>query len=134
MGWKKDKSEQRVKRIAASIGDIEITDLTREMNLANVKLRKPKRIHGVHLYLQPTNEKQLIEELLSCDDIDAAKAILRRVHIYERETGRIIRDFDAAQIHFQGIRLHALTYRPIGDQAKAVAQAVLMAAAIDLSA
>ena len=134
MGWKKDKSEQRVNRIAEGIGEIEIADLTREMNLANVKLRKPKRIHGVHLYLQPTNEKQLVEELLSCEDIGAAKAILRRVHIYEREAGRIIRDFDAAQIHFQGVRLHALTYRPVGDQEQVVARAVLMAAAIDLAA
>ena len=134
MGWKKDTSEQRVKRIVESIGEIEISDLTREMNLANVKLRKPKRIHGVHLYLQPTNEKQLIEELLSCDDVDAARAILRRVHLYEREAGRIIRDFNAAQIHFQGTRLHALTYRPVGDQAQVVARAVLMAAAIDLAA
>ena len=134
MGWKKDTSQQRVRSIAESIGEIEITDLTREMNLANVKLRKPKRIHGVHLYLQPTNEKQLIEELLSCEDVAAARAILRRAHLHEREVGRIIRDFDAAQIHFQGIRLHALTYRPIGDQEQAVARAVLMAAAIDLAA
>lgn len=134
MGWKKYTSEKRIERIAENIGEIEISDLTREMNLANVELRKPKRIRGVHLYLQPTNEKQLIEELLSCGDVDAAKAIVRRVHLYERETGRIIRDFDAAQIHFQGIRLHALTYRPVGDQAEVVARAVLMAAAIDLAA
>ena len=134
MGWKKDTSKKRIERLAESIGEIEIGELTREMNLANVKLRKPKRIRGVHLYLQPTNEKQLIEELLSCEDVDAAKAILRRVHLFERETGRIIRDFDAAQIHFQGIRLHALTYRPVGDQGQVVARAVLMAAAIDLAA
>jgi len=134
MGWKKNTSQKRIERIAENIGTIEIGDLTREMDLANVKLRKPKRVRGVHVYLQPTNEKQLIEELLSCEDIDAAKEILRRVHLYERETGRIIRDFDAAQIHFQGIRLHALTYRPVGDQAQVVARAVLMAAAIDLAA
>jgi hypothetical protein len=134
MGWNRDISAKRVQAIAERIGQIEISDLTREMNLSNVKLRQPKRIDGVHLYLGPANEQQLIDELLSVEDTEAARAILRRVHLYQRETGRIIKDFDAARIHFQGMRLHALTYRPVGDQQEVVGRAVVMALAFDLAA
>jgi len=132
MGWKKDVSKARVKRIAESVGTVEISDLRKEMKLSNVALRKPKRIEGVHLYIGPRNEKELVDELLSAEERAAARTILRRVHLYQREVGRIIGDFDAAQVHFQGTRLHALVYRPVGDQEEVVARAVSMALAIEL--
>lgn len=95
-------------------------------------LGRPKRIRGVHLYQGLANEHRLIDELLDADDRDAARAPVRRVHLLQREVARIVEDFDAAQIHFQGARLHALTYRPVSDEAEIVGRAVTMACAIDL--
>ena len=134
MGWTKETSRERVSGIANRIGDVEISDLTREMDLENVTLRRPKRIRGVHLYLGPSNEKRLVDDLLSVDQTDEARRILRRLHLFQRESGRIVRDFDAAQVHFQGARLHVLTYRPVGDQEEIAVRAVSMAFAIDLAA
>lgn len=132
MAWKKEKSRERIERIAEGIPEIAISDLTREMNLENVTLGRPKRIRGVHLYQGLANEQRLIDDILDAEDQDAARAPVRRVHLLQREVARIVRDFDAAQVHFQSTRLHALTYRPVSDEAEIVGRAVTMACAIDL--
>lgn len=133
MTWNKERSLARVRARFDEVGTIEVTDLTKTMNLEHVKLRQPKRIEGIHVYLGPSNEVQLIDDL-SEDDPDAARGILRRIHLYQRELGRIVTDFDAVQVHFQGLRLHALNYRPVGDQRKVVSQGVVMALAAALAA
>jgi hypothetical protein len=134
MAWNYDNSKARVERIANDIGEVEITDLTKQMDLGNVKLRQPKRIRGAHLYVEPTNQKQLVDERLDLDDPASARRVARQLHFHEREAGRILRDFGLDQIHFQGARLHALGYRPVGDAAEVIARTVLGAAAIDLAA
>ena len=134
MSWDKDKSIQRVRGIADRIGSIEITDLQRQMNLDNVTLGKPKRIKGVHVYSAITNEAAHITDALDVADQDAAKPALRAVHLWQRELTRVVcTDFDAAKVHFQGTRLHALVYRPVGDMAQVAARAVAMVHAIELT-
>jgi hypothetical protein len=132
MAWNIDTSRDRIETIANSIPEIEISDLGRQMNFDNVTLARPKRITGVHTYVAVTNDQRLVDELLDAGDQEAAKAPVRRLHLYQREIARIVADFNAAQVHFQGSRLHALTYRPCGDHPEIVARALTMACAIDL--
>jgi len=132
MPWNIDKSRDRIARVAAAIPEIVISDLTREMTLGNVRLATPKRITGVHSYVALANEQRLVDDLLDVDDHDAAKSAARRLHLYQRATGRTADAFGAARIHFQGSRLHALTYRPFSDHAEIAARSVATALATDL--
>lgn len=109
MAWTIDNSRARIARIAAAIPAIQISDLTREMTLSNVKLAKPKRITGIHSYIALANEQRIVDDLLDVDDHKAAKLAARRLHLYQRALGRTADTFGAARIHFQGSRLHSVT-------------------------
>lgn len=134
MSWNKDRSAERIKKIDARIPAIEVSRLERKMNLDNVTLGKPKIVEGVHIYSAVANEAGHITDLLDPSDQDAAKPPVRAVHLWQRELGRIVcKDFDAAKIHCQGTRLHALVYRPVGNAVEVVSRAVALAHAIDLT-
>lgn len=132
MPWNTDTSRQRIARIAAAVPEIVISDLTRGMTLENVKLANPKRITGVHGYIALANEQRLVDDLLSVDDHEPARRAARLLHLYQRATGRTADAFGAARVHFQGSRLHALTYRPFSDHAEIAARSVAMTLAVDL--
>jgi hypothetical protein len=132
MAWTIENSQGRIARIAAAIPKIQISDLTREMTLSNVKLATPKRITGIHSYIALANEQRIVDDLLDVDDHKAAKRAARRLHLYQRAVGRTADTFGAARIHFQGSRLHSLTYRPFSDHAEIAARSVAMALAADL--
>lgn len=131
MPWNTAKSRDRIARLADAIPEIVIGNLTREMTLENVKLANPKRITGVHSYVGLANEQRLVDEFLGIDDTDAAKRAARQLHLYQRASGRTADDFGAARVHFQGSRLHALTYRPFSNHTEIAARAIGMALAID---
>lgn len=134
MSWNKQKSMERIRRIDRDIPTIEVSRLQRKMNLDNVTLGKPKVIEGVHVYSAVANEAAHITEPLDPGDQEAALAPLRAVHLWQRELGHIVsKDFDAAKIHFQGTRLHALAYRPVGDVIEMVSRAVALVHAIDIT-
>lgn len=133
MSWSKDKSVARVQRISDGIPTIAISDLQREMNLDNVRLGKPKRIRGVHLYSAITNEAAHITDFLDVTDTADAKPALRAVHLWQRELTRIVKEFGGAKVHFQGTRLQVLVYRPVGNMAEVAARAVALAHAIELT-
>lgn len=134
MSWNKEKSRKRITAHDSRIPTIEISRLERKMNLENVALGKPKIIDGVHLYAAVANEAAHVTDFLDAGDQDAAKKPVRAVHLWQRELSRIVvKDFDAAKIHLQGTRLHALVYRPVGDQTEIVLRAVALAHAIEIT-
>jgi hypothetical protein len=132
MAWSIEASQKRIARIVAAIPAIEISDLTREMTLDNVKLANPKRITGVHSYIALANEQRIVDDLLDVEDHQAAKRAARRLHLYQRAVGRTADTFGAARVHFQGSRLHSLIYRPFSDHGEIAARTVAMALAADL--
>ncbi|MDQ3739677.1 MAG: hypothetical protein M3389_01920 [Actinomycetota bacterium] len=134
MGWNRDNAIKRITAVEESIPAIEIRDLQREMNLANVTLPKPKRITGVHLYSAVDNEAAHVTDIFDVKDREAARPPVRAVHLWQREVSRIVcTDMEAAKIHFQGTRLHALVYRPIGSIDEIAARAIVLARAIEIT-
>jgi class 3 adenylate cyclase len=134
VSWNKQKSKERIEKIDAGIPPIEVSPLQRKMDLNNVTLGKPKMVEGVHLYVAVANEAAHVTDLLDPTDRDAAQAPLRAVHLWQREVGRIVcTDFDAAKVHFQGTRLHAIVYRPVGDSDEIITRAVALAHAIEMT-
>lgn len=134
MSWNKQRSAERIATINNSIPAIELSQLERKMNLGNVTLGRPKVIDGVHVYSAVANEAAHVTDFLDAGDQDAAKKPLRAVHLWQREIGRVVvKDFDAAKVHFQGTRLHGLVYRPVGNTAEIVLRAVALGHAIEIT-
>ena len=128
MTWNYDRSRDRIQAHLDVMGDVTMEKLVREADLNNLLSETNCReIFGAHVYVQISNFPQLASQ--DADDDDSYKELIRAVHIYQREIGRIVewvQIFDALRVHFQGPKLHALIYRPIDDDEELAARAVLL--------
>lgn len=132
MSWKFETSLERIKKKYEETADLEVSKLSREMDFENIGLKHPKKIRGAHLYIDVVNLREIQSETFG--QAGEEEEFLRRMHIYGRELTRITEeDFTSAKVHFQGPKLHAVTYRPIDQDDDIVAQAVTLAAAVALS-
>lgn len=128
MSWNLERSQDRVRHKWEETAGVEVTRLTKQMDLTNITLMRPKLVHAAHLYVDIENFAELLGSEL---DEPTAKEILRRLHLQAREITRICEtDFDAAKVHFQGPKLHAIVYRPYDDHGALVQEALLLVAAI----
>ena len=127
MAWTYEKSEERATTRYEQTSDLEIADITREIDFDLISRTKPRRVVGTQFYVDVGNfTKQLRSEL-----DDDGEDLLRLLHVYSREASRIVEsDFDGQKVHFQGPRLHALAYRPVSDESEMAAKAVLTCLAI----
>ena len=113
MAWDHDRSLERIKQKYAEVADIEVSRLAREMDFDNIALNHPKRVYGAHVYVDVPNFPEIVGKNL---EDGCEPELLRRLHLHARELTKVCEsDFDAAKVHFQGPKLHAVVYRPIGD-------------------
>lgn len=130
MGWIYRTSQERVGKHLQELGDIEVKAMAREMKLENLTEKKCRRIYGAHVYTYLSGFPDLASVRLESEgDFEKYKRTIQAVHLYQREVSRIVEDgkmFDAARIHFQGIKLHGLIYRPIENAEKIAAKALLL--------
>lgn len=128
MTWHYQRSIERIQHHLDTMGEIEIEDLTRRANLEGLLSETCCRtIEGSHVYLQVSNFAQLASNGLYAED--DYKRLIQGVHIYQREITRIVEQsdvFDGLRVHFQGPKLHALFYRPIGNREQLAVRAALL--------
>jgi class 3 adenylate cyclase len=126
MSWTQPKSSERIAAHLASLGPIEIKPLVREADLdALLSETVCRQIYGAHVYATIPNFADLSSDTTLSRDGYAR--LIRCVHCYQREVSRIVENtFDGVRVHFQGPKLHALFYRPIGDGPELAARAVLL--------
>lgn len=125
MSWDYQKSLQRIQKFLNSMGDIEVSRLTREADLEQLLTETSCReIYGAHVYVHVSNFARLASD--GINDQDDYKHLIREVHIYQREVTRIVESFGGVFVHFQGPKLHALFYRPIDNSKELAARAVLL--------
>ena len=127
MAWDYDRSLERTKQKHAEVADVQVSKLTREMDFDNIALNRPKRVHGAHIYVDIPNFPDIVGRNL---EDGCEPALLRRLHLHARELTEVCEtDFDAAKVHFQGPKLHAVVYRPIDDDEAILRCAFALAAA-----
>jgi class 3 adenylate cyclase len=113
VAWDYDRSLGRIKQKHAEVADVEVSKLAREMDFDNIALNRPKRVHGAHVYVDVPNFPDIVGKNL---EDGCEPELLRRLHLHARELTKVCEsDFDAAKVHFQGPKLHAVVYRPIDD-------------------
>lgn len=131
MVWTVEDSVTRAGKAWADTEGVVVCDLVREAEFENTTLKRPRRVTAAHVYVDVPGFRALITGADALPDV----AVARQLHLWGREITRVVeRDFDAAKVHFQGPRLHAVVYRPVGDQAIVAVRAVLLAAAVRATA
>jgi class 3 adenylate cyclase len=125
MAWNKETSTERINTHLDSIEEIEIKELTREMVLDTLSETRCREIFGAYVYANVNNFSRLLSSgAYAKEDY---KRMIQGLHIYQREVSRIVEDvFDGERIHFQGPKLHALFYQPIGNGESLATKAVLL--------
>lgn len=127
MSWSYETARDRAVKRYDGLADLTISDVVRELDFENISQLQPRRVTGTHLYAGVENFTALLGEA----DADGAEDLLLKLHLFAREASWIIKsNFDGCKVHFQGPRAHALAYRPVGDESKMVAKAVLTALAL----
>jgi len=125
MGWDSDRSLERADAAWDATEGLTVTDLVRETDFASTALKNPRRVRGAHVYVDVPGFRHIL------GDAEPDPEVARQLHLWAREVTRIVeKDFDGTKVHFQGPRLHAVIYRPIGDDKSIATKAVLAAAAV----
>ncbi len=125
MGWNEGCSLERAKKKYDVTEGLVVGDIVRETDLERTMLKNPRRIRAAHVYVDIPQFRSLL------GDGEPNEEMLRRMHLWAREVTKIVEgDFNATKVHFQGPKLHALSYRPVGDDHVTVVKAVLLAAAV----
>ncbi|MFC4858003.1 hypothetical protein [Actinophytocola glycyrrhizae] len=129
MTWTFELAQERAEDRYMQTADLRIEDVTRKIDFDNISRTRPRRVTGTHLYVDIVNfNRQLRAQE---EDGDDGEELLRMLHVFAREVSKIIaHDFDGQKIHFQGPRVHALSYRPISDESTIAVKAVLTCLAI----
>jgi class 3 adenylate cyclase len=109
--WNEEDARERLQKGYDETKDLELKPLTKEMDLENLSPTKCRIVTGVQLYLDVVNIQALLDE--AGEDKEKLSKLLRHAHVYERLMTNLLYDFDGAEkVHFQGARLHAVTYKP----------------------
>jgi class 3 adenylate cyclase len=128
MSWNFDVSNARVAQHLQNLGRIDVQRLVRMADLDSLLTETVCReIFGAHVYVDVPNFATLATNCTG--NADEARRLVQGLHIFQRETTRIVEDannFDGVRIHFQGAKLHALFYRPIDDEEELASRAMLL--------
>jgi class 3 adenylate cyclase len=129
MAWDGSRSLERAKAKWSETDGLTVSDLVRETDFDSTALKNPRKVDGAHVYVDIPDFRCL----LGTGDPDPVVA--RRLHLWAREVTKVVEtDFEATKVHFQGPRLHAVVYRPVGDAKKIAVKAVLLAASVRATA
>ncbi len=126
--WNKDRATKRIdaKIDALPIKDIEIKEYVRDTNLADLPSTVAYRMHGVHLYADILNLKDMLA-VTTVEGETCHKRTLRFLNLHYRAVYRIVGRVDAMLVDFHNQRLHSVIAKPYDREAKRVHRAVATA-------
>src|SRR6266516_7326619 len=126
MSWNYKNSLERIGKHLENMGEIEIEKLVREADLDTLLTETCCReTHGAHVYAHVPSFARIATQSIA--DETEYKRFIQAVHIYQREVSRIVDNiFDGFRVHFQGLKLHALLYRPIDYTEKLATKAFMI--------
>lgn len=129
--WTLERTRLRLEEAAISHPPdcVTVSNAAHPIDKGSLAISKTKRVNGVSVFADVDGFTSYIDDLVR-RDADMVEAV-RAFHVLRstmRDTAVI--DFDALRIQYQGDRMQALCYQPIGDEAASVLRAVELAAAL----
>jgi len=129
MSWNKERSRNRIKAAWNETDGLVVQDLVRETDLSSLGLKKVYRVDGVHVFASIPNAMTLLETT-GVEGERCHQRYLRFLNLYQRVTHVLIGQTDAQKVDFQNERLHFMLYKPYGDEKLRIANAVVIADAL----
>ena len=121
MSWDEQRSRERVAKNNFSDLEVNVADLTREMEFSNLGVRDARRAWGVHLYADVPNFHLCVQD--AAGDVDRQKKVVRAASVLRRVQGEVLKlpEYETGKIQMQAARLHGLCFKPFGtgDDAEA---------------
>lgn len=134
MGWNERAARDRVDENDFSDLEVNVSDLSREMELSNLGSKDVRRANAAHIYVDVPNFHSLVRAAGNNREkqkkLLRAASVLRKLQTELLKSQQIVGDEAMGRIQLQAARLHALCFRPYGDEAARVTHAVVMGIAM----
>lgn len=128
--WSLDTTQARLEEAAElyPAGSATVFDVREKIDKSTLGISNTKRVTGASMFADVDGFTSYIDSLTDDDELaEAAKAF----HVLRggmRDSA--VQDFDALRIQYQGDRMQALAYRPVGDEFEVALEAIKLAAAL----
>jgi class 3 adenylate cyclase len=123
MGWNEQTSRERVAQHDFHDFEVNVDDLSRTMDFANLGTHDVRRANGAHIYADVPNFHLAVDDAGA--DKQKQRKLIRAASVLRRVQGDILKAEDVGKIQLQTTRLHALCFKPYDDEAKRVTRAVI---------
>ncbi len=110
MAWNEQRSKDRVQKNDFSDTEVNVRDLSRSMDFANLGAKDVRRAEGVHLYVDVPNFHRAVDD--AGNDKQKQRKLLRASSVLRRIQGSLMKDDDVGDIQRQTVRAHGLVFKP----------------------
>ena len=126
MGWNQETVEKRIKNKDFKSSEIEITELTKEMDFSNLGKKEVKNCENcTHTYVDISNFNEVAT---NCgNDIEKQKKVIRALSVAHKVLNQMIKDQSSEVMQLQSSRTHIINYRPYNDNEKLVINSITSA-------
>jgi class 3 adenylate cyclase len=135
MGWDQKQASKRVDENDFHDFEVNVQDLSKSMDFANLGTKDVRRTNAAHLYADIPNLHLCVNDVGS--DKAKQKKLIRAASVLRKVQGDLLKssdfiaDDEVGRIQFQAARLHALIYKPYADEAKRARHAVVTAVTLN---
>ncbi len=129
--WTQAQTRKRLEQAAADYppGTATVSGVADTIDKDTLGLSNTKRVDGVSLFADVDGFTRYVEEAAAVDE-DLVEAV-RAYHVIRSEMrATAVEDYKALRIQYQGDRMQALGYLPLGDEKAAAVRAVRITAAL----
>ncbi len=127
MSWNEERSRERVAKNDFSDHEINVADLTKDMDFTNLGTKDVRRARGAHIYADIPNFHDAVED--AGESKDEQRKLVRAAHVLRRVQGDTLLEHDIGKIQLQAVRLHALCFKPYKDGEERAMRSVVFAVA-----
>ena len=125
MVWDEGRAKQGVANHDFSNLEVNVADLSRQMDFHTLGTKDVRRVQGAHLYADVPNFHQAVAD--AGGDAQRLKKLLRAASVLRRVQGDLLTAHEIGSLQLQAARLHCLVYKPYKDEAERAMQAVILA-------
>lgn len=123
MTWNYEIAKKHIEDKLNEISDLEIINYTREVDIENIPRNKAYRVDGVHVYLNITNIKEVLE-ITNYEGEKVHKETIRILDLFYKLGTIALKDAGAILVDFHNHRLHAVFTKPYNSEKERIENAI----------
>lgn len=129
MAWDEQRARQRVTNHDFSGLEVNVADLSREMDFHRLGTKDVRRVQGAHLYADVPNFHDAVADARV--DAQKLKKLVRAASVLRRAQSDLLRVYEIGSLQLQAARLHCVVYKPYNDEAERAVRAVVLAVSLN---